>query len=147
LRLSALHPLLLLFVSLLQLLRLLLVPLFHLLRSRLVGVLSLYPLVLLFLSLLKFLSLLVLFRKHFFLLALVFLVRLRVPRIRTWGRLPRRKIFRVDETAGTRSVILRHVVLRTRSCRIAATLIHATSGWRVIGPSCLFRWHDRTVVE
>ena len=69
-----LHPLLLRFVFLLQLLSLLLVLLFQLLRPRLGGFPLRVPLVFLILPLLEFLPFPVLLRIHFFLLSLVFLI-------------------------------------------------------------------------
>jgi hypothetical protein len=66
------YPLLLLYMSLLQLLRLLLMALLDLLFPRLIGILPLHPLVFLILFPLKLLPFLLLLSKHFLLLLLVF---------------------------------------------------------------------------
>ena len=90
--LSLLHLLRLLCVSLLQLLRLLLVSLLHLLRFRWRSLLSRQLLVFLVLFLLEMLPFLVLLRDYAFLLLLVFLVQLRIPRIGSSGAFDRRQV-------------------------------------------------------
>ena len=80
--LTLLHLLLLCCVPLLQLLRLLLVLLLQLLSFSLVRFLLRYLLMFLVLFLLQFLPFFVLLRSQLCLLLLVFLVQLRIPRIR-----------------------------------------------------------------
>jgi len=86
-------------VSLLQLLRLLLMPLLHMLRFRWSCLLSCQLLMFLILLLLEFLPILVLLRDYLLLLLLVFLVELRVPRVRS-GALDRRQLLRMGRKVG-----------------------------------------------
>jgi hypothetical protein len=118
-------------LSLLQLLSLLLMLLLQLLRPRLVSFLLREPLVFLILLLLKPLSFLVLLHAQLFLLLLVFLVLLRVPRIWRGGPLRRWKVPGVHRICWPRTV-----VFRTAS-RLVASFHLATIGWRMVWRSCL----------
>src|SRR5450432_1678968 len=108
--LPLLHLLRLLLVPLLQLLRLLLVLLLDLLLPTLVGVLFGQLLMVLVLSGLKFLPLLVLLGHHLVLLLLVFLVQLRIARVRSGRTAGGGKIAGMIESSGPRRIRFRTVV-------------------------------------
>ena len=101
--LLSLHLLHLLRVSLLHLLGLLLVFLLHLLSSCWISLLSRQLPMFLVLLLLKFLPILILPRYQLFLLVLVFLVLLCVPRLRSSGALDRRQVLGMGRKGGARS--------------------------------------------
>jgi hypothetical protein len=137
-----LQLLLLLRVSLLQLLRLLLMPLLQLLRSGFISVPLLHLLVLLLLLLLEFLVFLILPGDQLFLLLLVFLVPLGIPRVRRSGRAVRGEISSVGCTAGPWNIII-----RTRSPSIGARLSCGTIGRRIIRRPRLFGRYDFAPAE
>ena len=123
-----LYSLLLLYVPLLQLCRLLLVTLLHALFCSVIGILLRQLLVLLILPLLQLLPFLILFGIHLFLLLLIFLVELRIARVRRGRPFVPRQIAGVYYGApgisgfGTAS-------------RLAAICR------RLITPACFPRWH------
>jgi hypothetical protein len=88
---------------LLQLLRLLRVLLFHLLHSRWSSLLFRQLPMFLVLLLLEFLPILALLRDGLFLLLLVFLVQLRVPRLGSGGAFDGRQLLRMDCGVGATS--------------------------------------------
>ena len=102
-RLSLLHLLHLLRVPLLHPLCLLLVLLFYLLHFRWSSLLFHQLLMLLVLLLLEFLPILTLRRDGLFLLLLVFLIQLRVPRLGRGGASDGRQLFRMDCGVGASS--------------------------------------------
>jgi hypothetical protein len=120
------YPLLLLYMSLLQLLRLLLMALLDLLFPCLIGILPLHPLVFLILFPLKLLPFLLLLSKHFLLLLLVF------PVFRRCGTLKRREVswmYRIGR--------------RTFSSRLCM----ATIGRRIVRPACRLCGYDGAVAK
>ena len=133
-----LQLLLLLLMPLLQLLRLLLVPLLYLLLSRFISMLLGQALMFLILLLLEFLPFLFLLREYLVLLLLVLPVQLWVACIWSAGSRRGRKVARMDERAGSSSVVVPRVIARTvvvpRTRLISGTICAAIGWWSIRRP-------------
>lgn len=111
-----------------------LMALLDLLRSGVIRALSCELLVLFFLSLLKFLPVFFFPGVHLFLLLLVFLVLLRVPRVWRRGTLERRKIIGMDGAP----VIFRRIISSIAGCGISRTAVDRAA---------LSSRHDSAIIE